>query len=715
MKAGGARVKSTIFIIRHSFGDVSYDGDGFVVQNKHCHLPASVLTALGLCTIPFIANDIAVGTSTAVARPAPPSNAIASRFKTSSSTSVNLLLTKSRDSLQSLLTLLQQNNQTSYALCIGTAPTCRNTEKNSTLFNKEHVIAQSKYYAVPSLIALVQKGFPHIQKYVKFYERYRVVLPFLQVGLPFEINKTIKNIPESERVAFSKQLCENVIHLCFPYLISDTTLGYSLSEEDVPFYGTTSMFYRDKLATCLEQYRSNYLNKSYISASKIQTHYRMCCNYKKYRNVKRGVLVLQSIARSFIAKRNFSNVLKLVNKIKATFRMFVLHRRFKLMQRSIQLIKSKYLGKMIVRIRFKRLQRSLNAIRGLMKGYTVRKVALNTFLAVKRIQSSSRRFLKRLFTKRFYDLSIINIQKVFRGMQTRIKFRYIIKVLAIRRDQRLANKVVRMLQSIWRRKLICKRFQEIYKATLKIQSWFRGKLENMRYNKMQRLVVWLQSVARRVGAQNLSASISAKIMVQQELESLSEALLSEVSSISSIPNLQRILGSGYTRNESSKFERILISFNLNFDLSFAYPNGWLKTLIDFCKYLREQEKKSIRKIAIGSQHTVLVDDLSNVYTMGLGDLGQLGHNNRYSHSKPHKIDNLAQYLNSSSTTTSNAGTIGGPAVFSPGKAASIGRSIHSNVTVKDVCCGKDHTLLLTAIGTVYSWGDNHKGQLGHSK
>jgi alpha-tubulin suppressor-like RCC1 family protein len=184
-------------------------------------------------------------------------------------------------------------------------------------------------------------------------------------------------------------------------------------------------------------------------------------------------------------------------------------------------------------------------------------------------------------------------------------------------------------------------------------------------------------------------------MVRLEKGALSNLFQEEIEFIRDIPLKDCRIASGFIRHGNSKFERILLTYDIYFDLSFAYPEGWLRTIYFFGKQLKEKENRSIIQIAVGGQHTIIVDDLSNVYSMGLGDLGQLGHNNRNSSTKPRLLENIKQLLASS-------------------RDAIKLKSMKQIASVKEVCCGKDHTLLLTASGSVFSWGDNRKGQLGHS-
>ena len=765
IKAGGARANPTVFVIHHSFGDVNYDLDGFIVQNKHFYLQAAVLAAIESSAVSFIAHDSTQQGSDAGPPTAPTlpngSTAKPNLLMTKTASLSNLLMTKSRDSLQKLLSTLTQH-KLNYALCISTAPICKRVEKQAALFNKEHVVAQcryyalssriitiisiiviiitpissiiiitiilssSRYYALSSRIALGQKGYPHIHQYRWCYDRYRPMLPFhlLAADLPISVQSAEDCLGGSLCLDGEalQRMCELLMAECTPYLLADPALGQALTAADAPKYGSSCIFLKDKLHACLEQYRSNYMRDSFVAAVTIRACYLRFRESSTYRRARRGVVLLQSKLRSASCRSAFLRLRHCMNRLKATYRMRACRSTYVILKSAVQVIKSKLLGCMAARLHFKRLQRSLVIMRGLLRGCIVRHTAISTFSAMQRLQRAAKKFIFRIRRQRMALQAAHCIQRCLRGHQCRSKYRFIAKVLAIRRDQRIARRVVTRLQARWRRQLVCMRFREVQRATLKLQTWWRGKLHVMRYNKMRQLVLWLQSIARRVGAQNLSSSISAKIMVQQELELLNEGLQREMSSIKSVSEAHRLLGSGYTRNESSKFDRLLLLFDLTFDLSFAYPGGWLRPIVDFCRGLREERKGSVRKVAVGSQHTVLLDDLSNVYSMGLGDLGQLGHNNRLSYPQPRKIENLSQHLSSSAGVAApalhklNANHHHNQSSPSSSSSLSLSRSLSlSSVEVKDVCCGKDHSLLLTSVGTVYSWGDNRRGQLGHSR
>ena len=60
MKTAGAKAAATAFLVRHTFADINYDGEGFITSNKQSHLPDIALTALAASSISFVAADVAL-------------------------------------------------------------------------------------------------------------------------------------------------------------------------------------------------------------------------------------------------------------------------------------------------------------------------------------------------------------------------------------------------------------------------------------------------------------------------------------------------------------------------------------------------------------------------------------------------------------------------------------------------------------------------------
>ena len=110
---------------------------------------------------------------------------------------------------------------------------------------------------------------------------------------------------------------------------------------------------------------------------------------------------------------------------------------------------------------------------------------------------------------------------------------------------------------------------------------------------------------------------------------------------------------------------------------------------------------------------MLVDDASNVYTLGLGDRGQLGHNSCSNEARPRKIEKFQQIMESPEGVKQLVGSSQAfrvndvKSVFSHGHtklpahamlSLSFSASRPKESSVRQVCCGKDFTLLLTEAG-----------------
>ena len=418
-------------------------------------------------------------------------------------------------------------------------------------------------------------------------------------------------------------------------------------------------------------------------------------NKKYYQKIKNNIIIIQTNIRCYQKYKLYQLKLYIINKIKSFYKMLILRRRYLLMCSAVNYIKSKFLGKMIVRIKYKKLLKARKIIQGLGKGYLSR---INVLITIKSIKLIKKIIINYIHYKKQKNLefnSSIIIQKYYRLYNIKLKYFNIINIIKIRKKQFIANKIIRKIQSIWRRKLIKKRFFEIIASTIKIQSIIRKYIKYNNYKKILKLIIFLQSKIRKIKSINYVYNIIVNKMINKEFYLLNNLFKNEINNISIIKNSNRILGNGYLRDGITKFSKFLISFNLYFDLSFAYPKNWLITIFNFQEKLKN-EKKNIIKIVLGSHHTVILDDSDCIYTMGLGDFGQLGHNNRNSLEYPYKIEKLNTYLVTSTTSSTGSGS---SSSLSVGKAASVlnpvGRSLHMNVSVRDVCCGKDHTLLLS--------------------
>ncbi|EFN54346.1 hypothetical protein CHLNCDRAFT_24715 [Chlorella variabilis] len=137
----------------------------------------------------------------------------------------------------------------------------------------------------------------------------------------------------------------------------------------------------------------------------------------------------------------------------------------------------------------------------------------------------------------------------------------------------------------------------------------------------------------------------------------------------------------------------------------------------------------LKAVACGGAHTAAVDDSGTVYTWGLNDKGQLGHDSEDSEvglpgevAMPERVVALsAGYYHT--LCVGESGSVwsfgcNGKGQLGLGKDVVLVReprlvkSLQDNKVVA-VAAGMEHSLALTAGGEVYSWGNAANGRLGH--
>jgi myosin heavy subunit len=113
-------------------------------------------------------------------------------------------------------------------------------------------------------------------------------------------------------------------------------------------YGKSSLFLKEALSTLLEEVRYTFLEVSGVAIRKLQATYRMFKLFRKYRVMKRGVTLLQANTRCNLLRGGYLAQKYAANRIKAYFRM---HRKFvwfRRLKKSVNVIKAKLLGEFVV-------------------------------------------------------------------------------------------------------------------------------------------------------------------------------------------------------------------------------------------------------------------------------------------------------------------------------------------------------------------------------
>ncbi len=130
VKAGGPKAKATVFIVKHTFADVSYDCEGFVLANKNNALPASAMAVLATSKIAFIAGDVEAAAAGTPAPPGPPPPAasgvagdrssLKARGENKAVLIANYFMTRNNNALSALIASLKASSNTYHVLCVGT-------------------------------------------------------------------------------------------------------------------------------------------------------------------------------------------------------------------------------------------------------------------------------------------------------------------------------------------------------------------------------------------------------------------------------------------------------------------------------------------------------------------------------------------------------------------------------------------------------------------
>ena len=98
--------------------------------------------------------------------------------------------------------------------------------------------------------------------------------------------------------------------------------------------------------------------------------------------------------------------------------------------------------------------------------------------------------------------------------------------------------------------------------------------------------------------------------------------------------------------------------------------------------LLQLKSEKIKSIACGTTFTLVLSSNGQVFSFGLNESNQLGHS----------TNNLTNTL----------------------RLNCISSEIINKKTIKFISCGRDHSLLLSSDGEVFSFGNNLRGQCGNS-
>eukprot|EP00752_Nemacystus_decipiens_P017544 g15723.t1 len=144
------------------------------------------------------------------------------------------------------------------------------------------------------------------------------------------------------------------------------------------------------------------------------------------------------------------------------------------------------------------------------------------------------------------------------------------------------------------------------------------------------------------------------------------------------------------------------------------------------------KSKGVVQVACGSGHTVVLSEDGTVYTWGRGDDGRLGHGDNGWKYVPRVVEALeghrivqatcGSYHTAAVTDKGELYTWGGGMYGKLGhgnesghpKPCLVKHLRDEGARVTQIACGSRHTVVLTDLGKVYTWGDKENGVVGHT-
>lgn len=611
IRSTGHKSSNTSFVVRHTFGDLTYDAAGFVLTNKN---KLSIQAKTLIATMPsqivlsstssyseetidsmysldeLLAMDAAnaiqeSSTSTLPERKVP---------RKSSSMDKNApkniyQLSKSREAMNKLCAAMDNITASSFVLCV------RPCQPSDGFFDPEFVSAQVRALYLSSLAQLMKSGYSYCKTYQEFYVFFRAMLPpFHRLPPTIPRSATLSaagkqataTTNESNSISATndatpavKAFCRSLLQECMA--ISNISLsiydsGVSSANKD------SHLILFSKRYVCLKERAENILMAARTKAessmnkviTKLKSKFRMRVIKRSYRKVLRSIIKIQSFRRGYAACRRFRQTMTKIRLLQRYTRMFLCRFNYREICRAAKVIKSFLFHKMRQKIRYARMRRVVVAVQHLARGYLLRQQAIYVAKAVEVIRSSLKSYIHRVRLYRRKEILALEIQRVFRGYLTRIRQSRVVHVLELRRKQRIAQKVTIMLQSKFRRRYICKRFRRLRQCTVNLQLWIRARFQRKRFLLMKTIAVWLQKNWRRMQAIRHVSNIRMTTMVLLEETKVWKYRSQELAFLENITTSKWdetqgswAIGNVTYRNGRTKCTRRIVGFDAHFDLS----------------------------------------------------------------------------------------------------------------------------------------------------
>eukprot|EP00943_MAST-04B_sp_MAST-4B-sp1_P008495 g8495.t1 len=662
------------FIVKHSANEVRYTINGFKAKNKDSLQPQVQDLIINRTKLGILKEMYKDETNSAQRR-------------TLVGKQVSLCL-QFEDNINKLIQHIEKTTPR-FVRCIKS-----NELKRPFYFDTTKVYNQLQYLGVLDSVRIRHDGYSYQKPYRDFFEHFVIVIPAPKSQTEFQLIQPAD--------ADYRSLSMKVMNVYWRWGENSKNYGKLFNKktkkEKVQF-GTTKLFMRKGISQALETLREIRMQRIDEASTLIQATYRMYHTNKKILLFQSSVGRIQAAFRGIHYRTKWCNYRNAINILQWFFKGFIIKNRYETKSKAIRKLQS-YFRKCHGRLRFMRIRRGLRVLHGLSRGFIVRRHVLRMLEAVKIIQAATRRFLR---TRRLHWAkvrAVLLVQAVFRGYKLRQKREDVVEYLAVKREERVKGIAICRLQAAWKTCLVRRRYNQIKDATKLIQMFHRATVLKLHFKRICRSVREIQRVARGMNHRKNVRKMKTALMVADELWRLKtvrerEALDLKKFNMGTIDGL-RLNDLNRLASDGQVIEGRCLDIDTHIDSSEVYPKGWMKSYESLLKTFTETRRRP-NTLSVGSHHTVALDTVGDVYTWGWGDRGQLGHGSCNNKSKPRKINSLGR-LNDLPTEQ--------------GQKISLHRSMATQVMVRQVVCGEDHSMALTKEGIVFAWGLNNRGQLG---
>eukprot|EP01029_Cantina_marsupialis_P032556 TRINITY_DN99_c0_g1_i1.p1 TRINITY_DN99_c0_g1~~TRINITY_DN99_c0_g1_i1.p1 ORF type:complete len:2201 (+),score=714.06 TRINITY_DN99_c0_g1_i1:545-6604(+) len=627
------RVAMRCFGVKHSCGLVQYTAKNFLVKNSTRVSPLAIRALMGSNEI---LNDLFTETE----------------CKDGLADLHTSLLRRDMHALVDELRPFEPN----FILCVNPNDKCE-----SCAVEQQSTIRQIRSLCIAQIIHLHSESFAERIPYEEFYERFSLCAPHQTLLKPQRNNND-----ESENGSILREASQELL---WGLLRAVGARRNAIQQINASIqFGKTLIFAKSMAWQVIEAIREKQLRSMTHIATVFQSVWRSYCVRKRIKKLDHAVLSLQRTFRAGICREKRAHQLLCFRRLQLGVRAW-LTRKWFIRVKVAAIVIQVWFKRQRQRLEWIRQRRGLARLHLLANGFYAREQLMKKVRGVLLLQRVSREFLRknRAYKDTMYRATII--QSYWRGYHTRTTLPDVQRQLCVLRDLRHRNRASTFIQNAFKGSLLRRRLYELKTAALILQQWFRSRGHRFRFLHTMWATVTIQRMFRGVLQRKAYNNIRTAGMVAEKSWKLAASVDKEAASV-------KLRSYDDIANDSVMQ---LTDVDVLTDTSLMYSSGWVQPLMDLEDRLQPNDI-SIKQVACGSAHSLILDSEGSLYSYGWNETGQLG-----------QYESLGSAV--APVEIEFADVVPSPKFIS-------------------IACGANHSIALTSKGQIYTWGSNSNGQLG---